>query len=190
MKSVKPKIMIASTIYGFENELDQIIAYLEELEYDVINSFKGKMKVNSNLSNLDNCLRAVEDCDLFVGIIRPFYGSGIIDEKNITFEEIKKSIELNKPRWFLVHRDVVFARKLFREIEKCGSIKDFSIDKIPKTNFFDARTIQIYNHVVEGGKSLSERTGNWVQEYFKMNDIIIFLESQFKDKNFINDLLK
>lgn len=109
--------MVGSTVYGFENELYQVVALLQTLGYEVLNSHVGTIKVNPKLSNLENCLNAVDECDLFLGIIRPYYGTGNIGEKNITFEEIKRAIELKKPYWFLVHRDVVFARKLFTKIK-------------------------------------------------------------------------
>ena len=85
--------MVGSTVYGFEDQLSQIVAQLQLLEYDVLNSHNGSIKVNPKLSNLENCIKAVEECDLFLGIIRPFYGTGNIGDKNITFEEIKKAID-------------------------------------------------------------------------------------------------
>ena len=93
----KIKIMVGSTVYGFENELYQVVALLQTLGYEVLNSHVGTIKVNPKLSNLENCLNAVDECDLFLGIIRPYYGTGNIGEKNITFEEIKRAIELKKP---------------------------------------------------------------------------------------------
>ena len=118
----KIKIMVGSTVYGFENELYQIVALLQTLGYEVLNSHVGTIKVNPKLSNLENCLNAVDECDLFLGNIRPYYGTGNIGEKNITFEEIKRAIELKKPYWFLVHRDVVFARKLFTKIKDADKL--------------------------------------------------------------------
>jgi len=84
----KIKIMVGSTVYGFEDQLSQIVAQLQLLDYDVLNSYNGSIKVNPKLSNLDNCLNAIKECDLFLGIIRPYYGTGNIGEKNTTFEEI------------------------------------------------------------------------------------------------------
>ena len=72
----KIKIMVGSTVYGFENELYQIVALLQTLGYEVLNSHVGTIKVNPKLSNLENCLNAVDVCDLFLGIIRPYYGTG------------------------------------------------------------------------------------------------------------------
>ena len=67
--------MVGSTVYGFENELYQIVALLQTLGYEVLNSHVGTIKVNPKLSNLENCLNAVDECDLFLGIIRPYYGT-------------------------------------------------------------------------------------------------------------------
>lgn len=90
-KKSEVKIMVGSTVYGFEDQISQIVAQLNTLGYKVLNSHNGSIKVNPHLSNLENCLKAVETCDLFLGIIRHYYGTGNIGDKNITFEEIKKS---------------------------------------------------------------------------------------------------
>ena len=52
--------MVGSTVYGFENELYQIVALLQTLGYEVLNSHVGTIKVNPKLSNLENCLNAVD----------------------------------------------------------------------------------------------------------------------------------
>ena len=71
-------------MYGFERDIVQICALLKELGYNVWDSHLGTIKVNPKLSNLENCLKAVEDCDLFLGIIRTQCGTGYIGDKNIT----------------------------------------------------------------------------------------------------------
>ena len=60
--------MLSSSIYGFEDNIKQVASYLESLGYDVISSLLGTVKVNPNLSNLDNSIRAVEECDIFLGL--------------------------------------------------------------------------------------------------------------------------
>ena len=87
-----PNIMLSTSVYGFENEISQVCALLKDLGYNVWNSHLGTVRVNSALSNLENCLKAVEDCDLFLGIIRTQCGTGYINGKNITFEEMKKAV--------------------------------------------------------------------------------------------------
>lgn len=179
----KIKIMIGSTVYGFENELYQIAALLQTLGYEVINSHIGTIKVNPKLSNLENCLNAVEDCDLFLGIIRPYYGTGIIGGKNITFEEMKKAIELKKPYWFLVHRDVVFAKKLFGKIRNSNDIE------VLRNNFFDRRCIEIYDYVIKNHVPITLRNGNWAQEFYRLDELSIYIKTQFEDRTFIENIL-
>ncbi len=181
----KTKIMVGSTVYGFEDQLSQIIAQLKLLNYDVLNSHNGSIKVNPRLSNLENCLNAVKECDLFLGIIRPYYGTGNIGEKNITFEEIKMAIKLKKPYWFLVHRDVVFARHLFNNLET----KNGSEIKVKPNRLFDKRTIDIYEYVIKNHEPITLRNGNWAQEFYRLDEMMVYITTQFEDMNFVNEVL-
>lgn len=111
-------IMVSSTVYGIEELLDRIYSLLTSFGYEVWLSHKGTMPVNSSKSALENCLQAVNDCDLFLGIITPYYGSSKADTSGFSFtqQEMKKAIETRKPRWFLAHSNVVFARQLLRDL--------------------------------------------------------------------------
>lgn len=181
----KIKIMVGSTVYGFEDQLSQIVAQLQLLNYEVMNSHNGSIKVNPKLSNLDNCLNAVKECDLFLGIIRPYYGSGNIGEKNITFEEIKMAIELKKPYWFLVHRDVVFARLLFNNLE----IKEGCELTVKPNRFFDKRTVDIYDYVIQNHHPVTLRNGNWAQEFYRLDEMMTYITTQFEDMDFVKQIM-
>lgn len=177
--------MVGSTVYGFEDQLSQIVAQLNTLGYEVLNSHYGSIKVNPHKSNLDNCLKAVEECDLFLGIIRPYYGTGNIGDKNITFEEIKKAIELKKPYWFLVHRDVVFARNLFKKM-KLKSGDDIVIED---NKLFDKRCIDVYEYVIQNHVPVTLRNGNWAQEFYRLDEMMVYINAQFTEKDFILEVL-
>lgn len=181
----KLKIMLGSTVYGFEDQLSQIVAQLQLLGYEVLNSHNGSIKVNPKLSNLENCIKAVEECDLFLGIIRPFYGTGNIGDKNITFEEIKKAIELKKPYWFLVHRDVVFARELFKYL----TLKSGDEIVVSKNKLFDPRTIKIYEYVIENHIPVTLRNGNWAQQFYRLDEMMTYINTQFTDRDFVENIL-
>ncbi len=110
MSKKKLKIMVSSTVYGVEELLDRVFAlltgfgYQTEYGYEVLMSHKGTVPVSSNETAFESCLKAVEKCDLFLGIITPQYGSGVdATGLSITHQEMKRAIELNKPRWFLAH---------------------------------------------------------------------------------------
>ena len=188
----KIKIMVSSSVYGFENELEQIIATLRSYRYHVMNSYDKTIRVVPSLSNLENCLRAVEECDLFLGIIRPFMGTGNTREMNITFEEIKRAIELEKPYWFLVHRDVVFAYKLFKRISSSERDNIFERYRVQwmRDRFFDPICIKVYEHVINRDGSPNIRTSNWAQEFYRLTDMIEYIKTQFEDRTFIESILK
>ena len=187
----KIKIMVGSTVYGFEDQLSAIVAQLVTMDYDVINSHTGRIKVDPNLSNLENCLNAVEECDLFLGIIRPYYGTGNIGELNITYEEIKKAIELEKPYWFLVHRDVVFARQLFKKLKPKEAGKQlFDVIEVEKNAQFDPRCIDVYEYVIKNHVKVQLRNGNWAQEFYRLDEMMTYVDTQFSDIEFVKNILK
>lgn len=181
--SSKLKIMVSSAVYGFESQIEQICSLLSSMDYEVINSHIGTIKVHPELSNLDNCLEAVKECDLFFGVIRPYCGTGNIGNKNITFEEMKLAIELKKPYWFVVHRDVTFARKLLNKIE------NFEPRFIKKNNFFEYLSVEMYNMVIKDSEAVPKRIGNWVQEFYKIDEVLTYINTQFQDRDFINSIL-
>lgn len=155
------------------------------MDYDILNSDNGSIKVNPKLSNLDNCIKAVEECDLFLGIIRPFYGTGNIGDINITFEEIKKAIELKKPYWFLVHRDVVFARELFKYL----TLKSGDEIVVSRNKLFDPQTIEVYEYVIENHIPVTLRNGNWAQQFYRLDEMMTYITTQFTDKDFATNIL-
>lgn len=184
-KTRKIKIMVGSTVYGFQDQLSQIVAQLNTLGYDVLNSHYGSVKVNPLLSNLDNCLNAVKECDLFLGIIRPYCGTGNIGDKNITFEEIKEAIRLKKPYWFLVHRDVVYTRLLFKKLK----LKSGDEIVINDNRIFDKLSIEMYEFVIKNHLPVTLRNGNWAQEFYQLGDMMTYILAQFSDKDFVNEIL-
>lgn len=182
--------MVASTVYGFEDHISTICAELTTLKYDVLNSHIGTIKVHPRKSNLDNCLEAVRECDAFLGIIRPYYGTGNIDQMNITFEEMKLAIRLDKPYWFLVHRDVTFMRQVMRKLYYLRDGQKVFDVKVEKSAMFDSRTLEVYNHVIRHGTSVKTRTGNWAQEFYRLDEALRYIRTQYKDKSFLQDILK
>ena len=118
MVDKKHVIMVSSTVYGIEELLERVYSLLTSSQkYDVWMSHKGTIFTASDSSAFENCLDAVEKCDLFLGFITPYYGSGRDqDGYSITHREQLMAIDLNKPRWFLVHDHVVFARSLLNDL--------------------------------------------------------------------------
>ena len=168
--------MVSSTVYGSESNLDQIHAVLKGFGYDVVMSKEGTVYIPTGFSNEEACLKAVEDCDLFLGIIFPRYGSGI------THKELKKAIELDKPRWFIAHYYVLFAREILKQymFKRDGNRKKSF--KFSNTNIMDSeKVIDMYNDAILNDKPLPDRKSNWAQPFFKASEVMPFIETQFKD---------
>ncbi|MFA9388446.1 MAG: ATP-binding protein [Prolixibacteraceae bacterium] len=68
MADDKLKILVSSTVYGSDSDLDQIKYTLEGFGYEVVMSKEGRVYVAIDDDPTAACLKAVEDCDLFLGI--------------------------------------------------------------------------------------------------------------------------
>lgn len=191
------KVFVSTTVYGVMNDVSTVCAILDGMGYDVINSAYGTLPVDSNKSAFQCCLDAVEDCDIFLGIIQPKYGSGrdTADSKSITHLEFEKAIELNKPRFFLVDYRVTFARLFLKELDKVIDNRSElyeCLEGIKGTKSVDFQTVDMYNLAIlnDSGKQPSERVGNWVQEFNSLETATRFIDAQFKDKERIKRMIK
>jgi hypothetical protein len=178
----KLKIFIASTVYNFEDHLRVVCGLLTSLGYEVWNSHLGTVPVSPALSNRENCMVAVNACDLFLGIIRPFYGSGVIGPRSITHDECLEAIQNLKPRWFMVHRDVVFARQLLKPYMFTETGAANPLFAFRKTTVMDdQRVIDMYNAALQTEIPVDDRRGHWVQEFYRQPDLLEYVNSQFTD---------
>ena len=166
MSNTKLKIMVSSTVYGSESDLDAIYSILDGFGYEVVSSKMGNVYVPANYTPEQACLKAVKDCDLFLGILFPKYGSGI------THKEFLKAEEIGKPRWFIAHHYVTFARKLLKQFmfdEEGKRIEGFKIE--PTSVLDSVKVIDMYNAI----------SSNWAQPFFKTNEVHPFINKQFKN---------
>lgn len=142
----------------------------------------GTVPIVPGKSAYDMCLQAVEDCDIFFGLITPQYGSGLVPPTNlsITHLELRKAIELDKPRWLLAHRTVVTARRLFMDVGFVGT-KGRSKLKLRKgASLIDnLGVIDMYEDGIRDALAIGERVDNWVQQYSSRDDVFRYVSEQF-----------
>jgi len=187
----KLKVMVASTIFGYEDQLEQICATLQGYKYEVWNSHIKTIPVHPGLSNTENCLRAVETCDIFFGIIRTRYGAVPGGEISITHQEMLRAIELKRPRWFIAHRDIAIARQLLKQymlLDNNEVNPDFTYRRTDVMD--DIRLIKLYNDTILNDVAPAERLGHWVDEFFRVGDILRVIQTQFEDKNRIREIVE
>lgn len=180
-KKDKLVIMVSSTVYGIEELLDKIYALLTGFGYNVWMSHKGTVPVVSTKDAFENCLHAVEQCDLFLSIITPQYGSGNAGESalSITHQELLKAIEVNKPRWILAHEKVVFARILLRNLGYKNAQERSQMTLQSNRIIDDLRVIDMYEAATRHEVEFCDRKGNWVQEFVNPDDALLYASSQF-----------
>lgn len=194
------KVMVSSTVYGVEDELERIYNTLTSFGYEVWMSHMGTMPVFSDKSAFDNCLEGVRRCHIFLGIIGCQYGSGQDpddpDSLSIVHQELQLAIKLNKPRWLLAHENITIARRLIKDLRLNAAALDRESLKIKKNNILgDLRLIDMYEEATFESKPLKERRGNWVQkfnrpdqadrfmvfQFYRYQEVQAYIEEHFKD---------
>lgn len=184
----KLKVMVASSVYGFEDTIEQLCAMLKTWGYHVLNSHICTIPTDSDNPNIQDCLNAVQECDLFIGIVRTDMGTGNVDGKNITIEEIRKAIELNKKRWFVVDKTVVVARQIInhliltedkgKDTKEQRNVLDSKVVLLKKSPFLDPKSIEALNMILEGRENEEHETvGRWCQPYERPSEIFTYIET-------------
>lgn len=220
MEEEQYKVMISSSVNGFEGMLNLIEKRIESYDggYEIILSSSGKIKVNPHLGNFENCFKAVEACDVFLGIIRTDCGTGREGDSSITFDEFKHARELNKPCWFIIDNKVKYYKSLLRTLvlREHPTTKDEDLytfiasyydriirnrEKLPRVldlyESFDFRTFDplcfdMEDFVNHKGTPKSEVTNNWMQycNFDKPEEIFDFIDHNIGDKKFIDKIVK
>jgi hypothetical protein len=187
----KLTILVSSTVYDYEELLDRIYTLLTQFGYEVWMSHKGTMPVFSDRSAFENCLAATKKCDLFLGLITPRYGSGVDKGAlSITHQELKKAIELKKPRWLLAHDHVIFARSLLNNLGYQGKTGREKLTLEKNQIMDDLRVIDMYEDAIVSRKPLQDRQGNWVQKFSSDADATLFATAQFSRYQEVEEFLK
>lgn len=176
-KKPKIKLMVASTVYQNRDLLLQICAMLNNYGYHVINSEYGTLHPPLGHNNPQACIAAVDECDIFFGMINPFYSTGI------THQEFQRAILTNKPRRFIAHSFVTFSRKLLEQFMYADAAKTqrtaFAIQ--PTAVMDNLRVIDMYNEAIQIDLPYGERKYHWVQEYFRHDEAFRHVEALFSD---------
>lgn len=191
------KLMVSSTVYDIPYLLDQVEATLTAYGYKPWMSAKGTIPVDPRLSNFENCLRAVQSCDLYFGIITPAYGSGKEkkDGQSITHRELLEAIRLDKPRWIVCHEKVMTARSFLNDLSYDGNSlsgaqgrEKLSLKKGPAL-LKDLKTIDMLEAAQMENVPVADRRGNWVQPYANDGEVLTYINTQFGEPERIRAML-
>lgn len=190
----KIRLMISSSVFGNEEILRKTYAILSGYGYEVWMSYRGTIPLSPRKTAFENCLDAVENCDVFFGIITGRYGSGREEsDPSITHLEIQKSIELDKLRYFVAHTNVTIARELFRKFrtDENGALRPPEFFDLKGNKIIDdIRILDMYDEATRADVELRQRYGNWVQPYTAPEELYEFLAIQFFDPERIRKIIE
>lgn len=111
--------------------------------------------------------------------------AGKAEALSITHREAVQAIELNKPRWFLVHEHVAIARQLlipYRDETQNPLFRLKSeITFRPTAILSDLRVLDLFETAMRHDiAEVAQRQGNWVQPFGPEDDARLFATAQFR----------
>lgn len=84
----------------------------------------------------------------------------------------------SSPGWF-------FARQLFKKLKPKEAGKQlFDVIEVEKNAQFDPRCIDVYEYVIKNHVEVQLRNGNWAQEFYRLDEMMTYVDTQFSDKEF------
>lgn len=185
------KVMVCSAVYGNENLLDQVFAVLRGYGYEVWMSHKGTLPLLPGRHNFESCLAAVSACDVVLALVTGSYGSGKMPgEPSITHQEVRRAIQENKPRFFLVHHHITIARQLLQQFrfDEAGARRAITWKRTAILD--DLRVLDMLDEALQMGVPFEQRTDHWTQDYTTPDDVLRFLHTQFRDPQRLRALLQ
>lgn len=160
----KPRIFISSTCFDLNDIRSELTEFLENYNFEVINSQLPSFGVSPKVHSHTACLDQVNNADFLILIIGRRYGGTFIgSEKSITNEEYKLAIKRGIPIIIFVNKQVDNSILFYKKNQS----SDFS-SIVDDTRIF---------HFIDYVKSASE--DNWIHLYENIIDIKNTLKSQF-----------
>ena len=60
---------------------------------------------------------------------------------------------------------------------------------IDDKRLFDKRSIEVYEYVIKNHVPVTLRNGNWAQEFYRLDEMLIYINAQFSDLQFVERVL-
>ncbi len=162
----KPRVFISSTYYDLKNLRADLDRFIREQGYEAILNEHGNIPYGSEKKLEEYCYKEIELCDILVSIIGGRFGNESSNKKySISQQELKAAIELNKPIYIFIEKNVLAELKTFEKNRDNEHIKYASVD--------DKRIYQFIEEV----QSLP--VGNPIAPFETASDITIYLKEQW-----------
>ena len=162
----KPRVFISSTYYDLKNVRADLDRFIKEQGYEPVLNEHGNIPYGSEKKLEEYCYKEIELCDILVSIIGGRFGSESLNKKySISQQELRAAIELNKPIYIFIEKNVLAEFRTFEKNKDNEHIKYASVD--------DKRIYQFIDEV----QSLP--VGNPTAPFETAIDITIYLKEQW-----------
>jgi hypothetical protein len=54
---------------------------------------------------------------------------------------------------------------------------------------FDKLSVEMYEYVIKNHIPVTLRNGNWAQEFYRLDEMMVYINAQFIDKDFIYEVM-
>jgi|LGOV01.1.fsa_nt_gb hypothetical protein len=162
----KPRVFISSTYYDLKNVRADLDRFIKEQGYEPVLNEHGNIPYGSEKRLEEYCYKEIELCDMLISIIGGRFGSESFNKKySISQQELKAAIELNKPIYIFIEKNVLAEFKTFEKNKDTENIKYASVDDERIYQFIDE--VQILP------------VGNPIAPFETASDITIYLKEQW-----------
>ncbi len=162
----KPRIFISSTYYDLKNVRADLERYIRECGYEPVLNERGNIPYGSEKKLEEYCYKEIELCDVLLSIIGGRFGSSAEEAPySISQKELKTALELGKPAYIFVEKNVLAEFRTFEKNKDVEGIQYVAVD--------DPRVYQFL------GEILALPINNPVAPFETSADVIRYLKEQW-----------
>lgn len=135
----KPRVFLSSTFYDLVQVRQDLEGFIIGLGFEAVLHETGGVPYSNKELLEDSCYREISGIDIFVGIIGGKFGSQSAHSPwSISQLEIKTALELNKPVYLFIKRDVQHDYDIYKKNkDRANEITWNSSDNIKVLEFID-----------------------------------------------------
>jgi hypothetical protein len=134
----RPRIFISSTYYDLRQIRADLDRFIKDLGYETIRNEKGNIPYGKDERLEEYCYKEIEFCDILISIVGGRYGTESSHENaSITQMEIKTALELNKPIFVFIEKNVLAEFRTYLSNKENKTIKYHYVDDIRVYEFIE-----------------------------------------------------
>jgi hypothetical protein len=125
----KPRIFISSTYYDLRQIRADLDRFIKDLGYDSVRNEQGNIPYGKEERLEEYCYKEIEFCDILISIVGGKFGtSSAHDNSSISQMEIKTAINLNKPAYIFIEKNILAEYRTYLTNKDTKRVKYYYVD--------------------------------------------------------------